>query len=117
MCVRVCVCVCVCVTIAYSNHPAFLTLQVIPLHMLVLPTSALTDTSSSPVITNTRLTCVVDGVPVHDGRKFAIDDRSLTLMDVSQSRYAERETMFQCCMKLTSGPQVCGEHYIFDPPG
>ena len=37
----------------------------------------------------------MDGVPVeHDGREFAINhgDGSLTLMDVSQSRYAERET-------------------------
>ena len=38
-------------------------------------------------------------------------------MDVSQSRYAERETLFQCCVELTGGPQVCGEHYIFDPLG
>ena len=57
----------------------------------------------------------------HDGKEFAIndDDGSLTLMDVSQiqSRYAEREAIFQCCVNLTSGPQVCGEHYIFDPLG
>ena len=53
----------------------------------------------------------------HDGREFAIDDGSLTLMDVSQSRYAERETLFQCCVELTSGPQVCGEQYSFDPLG
>ena len=38
----------------YSKHPACLTLQVIPLHMLVLPTSALTGTSSSPVTTSMR---------------------------------------------------------------
>ena len=62
----------------------------------------------------------MDGVPVeHDGREFAINhgDGSLTLMDVSQSRYAGRETLFQCCVNLTRGPQVCGEHYIFDPLG
>ena len=62
----------------------------------------------------------MDRVPVeHDGRVFAINhgDASLTLMDVSQSRYAERETLFQCCVNLTSGPQVCGEHYIFDSLG
>ena len=38
----------------YSKHPACLSLQVIPLHVLVLPTSALTGTSSSPVTTSTR---------------------------------------------------------------
>ena len=63
----------------------------------------------------------MDVVPVEhdDGREIAINhgDGSLTLMDVSQSRYAERETLFQCCVNLTSGPQVCGEHYIFDPLG
>ena len=62
----------------------------------------------------------MDGVQEeHDGREFAINhgDGSLTLMDVSQSRYAERETLFQCCVNLTNGPQVCGEHYIFDPLG
>ena len=55
----------------------------------------------------------------HDGREFAInhDDRFLTLMNVSQSEYAGRETLFQCCVELASGPQVCGEHYIFDPLG
>ena len=55
----------------------------------------------------------------HDEKEFAInhDDGALTLMDVSQSRYAERETLFQCCVNQTSGPQVCGEHYIFDPLG
>ena len=55
----------------------------------------------------------------HDGRVFVINhgDGSLTLIDVSQSRYAERETLFQCCVNLTRGPQVCGEHYLFDPLG
>ena len=55
----------------------------------------------------------------HDGREFAIshDNKFLTLMDVSQSRYAERKIIFQCCVNLTSGPQVCGEDYIFDPLG
>ena len=55
----------------------------------------------------------------HDGREFAINhgDGSLTLMDVSQTRYAGRETLFQCCVNLTSGPQVCGEYYSFDPLG
>ena len=60
----------------------------------------------------------MNGVPVeHDGMEFAIDDGSLTLMDVSQSRYAERETFFQCCVEFTSGPQVCGDQYTFDPLG
>ena len=62
----------------------------------------------------------MDGIPVeHDGREFAINhgDGSLTLMDVSQSRYAGRETLFQCCVNLTSGVQVCGEYYPFDPLG
>ena len=62
----------------------------------------------------------MNGIPVwHDGREFAINhgDRSLTFMNVSQSSYAERKTIFQCCVNLTSGPQVCGEHYIFDPLG
>ena len=55
----------------------------------------------------------------HDGREFAINhgDGMLTLIDVSQSKYAERDTIFQCCVNLTSGPQVCGEHYTFDPLG
>ena len=62
----------------------------------------------------------MDGIPVeHDGKEFAISHRDgmLTLMDVSQSRYAERDTIFQCCVNLAGGPQVCGEHYIFDPLG
>ena len=55
----------------------------------------------------------------HDGKKFAINhgNGSLTLMDVSQNRYAGRETLFQCCVNVTNGPQVCGEHYPFDPLG
>ena len=54
-----------------------------------------------------------------DGREFAInhDNKFLTLMDVSQIKYAERKTIFQCCVNLTRGPQVCGEHYLFDPLG
>ena len=36
------------------NFLSCLSLQVIPLHVLVLPTSALTDTSSSPVTTSMR---------------------------------------------------------------
>ena len=62
----------------------------------------------------------MNGVPVeHDGREFAInhDDRSITLMNVSRSRYGERNTSFQCCVNLTGGPRVCGEQYIFDPLG
>ena len=62
----------------------------------------------------------MNGVPVeHDGREFAInhDDRSITLLAVSRSRSANRATLFQCCVNLTGGVQVCGEPYIFDPLG
>ena len=62
----------------------------------------------------------MNGIPVeHDGREFAInhDDRSITLMAVSRSRYGERNTSFQCCVNLTGGAQVCGEPYFFDPLG
>ena len=37
-----------------SNHHACLSLQAIPLHVLVLPNSALTDTSCSPVTMSMR---------------------------------------------------------------
>lgn len=63
---------------------------------------------------------LMDGVQVeHDGSQFDINetDRSITLLDVSWSRYANKETLFQCCVELTSGPQVCGEGCPFDPLG
>ena len=61
----------------------------------------------------------MNGIPVEHGSQFAIDnaDRSITLLDVDQSRYANKETSFQCCVEWTNGPQVCGEYYIFDPLG
>ena len=61
------------------------------------------------------LVWLVDGIPVeHDGSHV---DSSLTLLGVSQSRCTNKETVFQCCVKLTSGPQVCGERYQFDALG
>ena len=66
------------------------------------------------------LVWLVDGIPVeHDGSQFDISDvdSSLTLLGVSQSRCTNKETVFQCCVKLTSGPQVCGERYQFDALG
>ena len=63
---------------------------------------------------------LVDGIPVeHDGIQFDISDvdSSLTLLGVSQSRCTNKKTVFQCCVKLTSGPQVCGECYQFDALG
>ena len=55
----------------------------------------------------------------HDGQEFDISDtdRSLTLLDVSQSRYAENESAFHCCVELTGGPRVCGERYLIDALG
>ena len=66
------------------------------------------------------LVWLVDGIPVeHDGSQFDISDvdSSLTLLGVSQSRCTNKETVFQCCVKMTSGPQVCGERYQFDALG
>ena len=62
---------------------------------------------------------LMDGIQVEHGSQFDINnaDRSITLLDVDQSRYANKETLLQCCVELTSGPHVCGEHYIFDPLG
>ena len=63
---------------------------------------------------------LVDGIRVeHDGSQFDISgvDSSLSLLGVSQSRCTNKETAFQCCVKLTSGPHVCGEHYQFDALG
>lgn len=63
---------------------------------------------------------LMDGKQVeHNGSQFDINDTdsTLTLQDISQSRYADKETLFQCCVKLISRTQVCGEHYIFDPLG
>ena len=61
----------------------------------------------------------MNGIPVEHGSQFVIDDadRSITLLDVDQSRYANKEKFFQCCVERTSGPQICGEYYIFDPLG
>ena len=133
MCVCVCVCVCLCVCV-WSVCVTLTTVSISLTHTSLTAGHPATRASTPHQCFDRhfQLTChheyettvphvwFMDGVPVrHDGKEFAINhgDGSLTLMDVSQSRYAERETLFQCCVNLTSGPQVCGEHYIFDPLG
>ena len=59
-----------------------------------------------------------DGAQVEDGiDEIAIEDRTVTLLNVSQNIFAERETSFQCCVEMPSGALVSGELYIFDPLG
>ena len=133
VCAYACMCVCVCACV----YVCLLQINDSKLNILSMSLSAghPTTRASTPhqcFDRHFQLTChheyettvphvwFMDGILVeHDGREFAINhgDGSLTLMDVSQSRYAERETLFQCCVNLTSGPQVCGEHLIFDPLG
>ena len=80
VCMHACVCVCY---VDDSKHPACLSLQVIPLHVLVLPTSALTDTSSSPVTTSTRLLSPMCGSWMEYQWKSSLP--SILVMDLSLS--------------------------------
>ena len=63
---------------------------------------------------------LMDGKQVeHDGSQFDISDidGSLTLLDVSQIGSNLIKSVFQCCVELTSGPQVCGERYMLESLG
>ena len=60
---------------------------------------------------------LMDGMPVeHDGNLLDINDinSALTLLGIGQSGCTKKKKLFRCCVKLANGPQVCGEHYLFD---
>ena len=120
-----------------------LTLQVILLHTITLPTSALTGTSSSPVTTSTRPLSPMCGSWM--GYQWNMMEESLPstmVMDLSLSwmsvkvdmlreklccnavwslqvdhKFVGNITYLQCCVNLTSGVQVSGKYYPFDPLG
>ena len=62
-----------------------------------------------------------DGIRVeHDGQEFAINDadRTIIILNIGRSRFANRGIPFQCCVELeTRRRQVCGERYFIDPLG
>lgn len=61
----------------------------------------------------------MDGTRAHDGQEFAINEAlgTITILNVSRSRFAHRNTSLQCCVEVRSKLPVCGELYLFDPLG